>query len=51
MQLLRSNDNAVSRSAIDILWHDPAQLQRALDALIAEGLVDPISDEAFALPS
>ena len=32
------------------VWADPAQLARALDGLVADGLVDPLPDGRYALP-
>jgi A/G-specific adenine glycosylase len=34
-----------------VVWHEPRQRQRALDALVTDGLVDPLPDGRFALPS
>jgi A/G-specific adenine glycosylase len=51
MDVLRGADAPVPGSALDISWPDPAQRARALDALIADGLVDPLPDGRFALPS
>ena len=31
-------------------WAGQAQLERALDGLVADGLVDPLPDGRFALP-
>ena len=40
----------VARRALDIVWNDPVQRDRALDALIVDGLIDPLPDGRFALP-
>jgi A/G-specific adenine glycosylase len=40
----------VSRSDFDAVWVGPAQLARALDGLVADGLVDPLPDGRYALP-
>ena len=37
-------------AAFDPLWAAPAQLARALDGLVADGLVDPLPDGRYALP-
>ena len=34
----------------DAVWADQAQLDRALDGLVADGLVDPLPDGRYALP-
>ena len=40
-----------TRTALDLVWPDPVQRERALDSLVADGLVDPLPDGRFALPS
>jgi hypothetical protein len=40
----------VSRADFDAVWAGQAQLARALDGLVADGLVDPLPDGRFALP-
>lgn len=39
-----------TRVALDALWPNPIQVARALDSLVADGLVDPVTDATFALP-
>jgi A/G-specific adenine glycosylase len=48
--LLRESPAPVPASAFDLVWPDNAQRARALDGLVADGLVDPLSDGTFALP-
>jgi A/G-specific adenine glycosylase len=48
--LLRDSRAPVERQAFDIVWPDNAQRARALDGLVADGLVDPLPDGTFALP-
>ncbi|MFY9929800.1 MAG: hypothetical protein WAK82_17490, partial [Streptosporangiaceae bacterium] len=50
MAVLRESGVPVGRSAFDAVWPSPAQLDRALDGLVADGLVDPLGDGRFALP-
>ena len=38
------------RAGFDAVWDGQAQLDRALDGLVADGLVDPLPDGRFALP-
>jgi A/G-specific adenine glycosylase len=33
------------------VWDEPVQRARALDGLVADGLVDPLPDGTYALPS
>ncbi len=50
LDVLRAAPGAVPPAALDIVWADPDQRARALDALIADGLVDPLPDGRYALP-
>ncbi len=50
LDVLRSAPGPVAASALDISWHDPGQRVRALDGLVADGLVDPLEDGRYALP-
>ncbi len=50
LALLRDSSTPVPRAAFDRVWHDQAQLARALDGLISDGLVDPVADGSYALP-
>jgi len=51
LAVLRDSGTPVPRTAFDAVWPDPAQLARALDTLIYDGLVDPLPDHTFALPA
>jgi A/G-specific adenine glycosylase len=50
LAVLRDSGIPVSRADFDAVWPGQAQLARALDGLIADGLVDPLPDGRFALP-
>ena len=50
LAVLRDSGLPVSRADFDAAWPGQAQLARALDGLIADGLVDPLPDGRFALP-
>ena len=50
LAVLRDSGVPVGRADFDAVWPGPAQLARALDGLIADGLVDPLPDGRFALP-
>jgi A/G-specific adenine glycosylase len=50
LAVLRDSRAPVSRDDFDAVWPGPAQLARALDGLIADGLVDPLPDGRYALP-
>lgn len=51
LDVLRAATEPVGKAALDVVWSDHAQRERALDALIADGLVDPLPDGQYALPS
>ncbi len=51
MAVLRTAHEPVPRAQLDLVWPDAIQRQRALDSLVADGLVDPVHDEHFSLPT
>lgn len=50
LELLRDAHGPVGKTAIDLVWDRPEQRERALDGLVADGLVEPVGLEEFALP-
>ena len=50
LDVLREGDGAVERAALEKVWSEPVQRERALDSLVADGLVEPLTDGTFALP-
>lgn len=50
LAVLRQSEGPVEKPALDIVWADAMQRERALDTLIADGLVDPLDDGRYALP-
>lgn len=48
--MARLHDGPARRTELDVLWNDPDQAARALDSLVADGLVDPYASDEFALP-
>ena len=50
LAVLRGASDPVHRADFNAVWADQAQLERALDGLVADGLVDPLPDGRFALP-
>jgi A/G-specific adenine glycosylase len=50
LAVLRTADGAVPGARLDAAWPEPRQRSRALDSLVADGLVDPLPDGRFALP-
>ncbi|GAA1760034.1 MULTISPECIES: A/G-specific adenine glycosylase [Streptomonospora] len=51
LAVLRESPAPVPKSALDVVWQEPVQRERALDALVADGLVDPLDDGTYALPN
>jgi A/G-specific adenine glycosylase len=50
LALLRDSHAPASRADFDAVWADQGQLARALDGLVADGLVDPLPGGRYALP-
>lgn len=50
MAVLRDATGPVPKARLDLVWPEAAQRERALDALIAEGLIDPVTEGMFTLP-
>jgi A/G-specific adenine glycosylase len=50
LAVLRESGTPVARPGLDAVWTDRPQLERALDGLVADGLVDPLPDGRYALP-
>jgi A/G-specific adenine glycosylase len=51
LAVLRDSDAPVSADVLDHVWDEPVQRARALDGLVADGLVDPLPDGTYALPT
>jgi A/G-specific adenine glycosylase len=50
MDVLRDADGPVWRVDCEGVWHDAEQRERALAALVADGLIEPLADGRLALP-
>ena len=50
LAVLRDCEGPVPGSQLEAAWADQLQRSRALDGLVADGLVDPLPDGRFALP-
>ena len=50
LAVLRDCAGPVPGSQLEAAWADQLQRHRALDGLVADGLVDPLPDGRFALP-
>jgi A/G-specific adenine glycosylase len=51
LAVLRDSDGPVPPQRLSEVWDEPVQRARALDGLVADGLVDPLPDGSYALPS
>jgi A/G-specific adenine glycosylase len=51
LAVLRDSREPVPQSRLDAVWPDHVQRARALDGLVADGLVDPLPDGRYALPA
>jgi A/G-specific adenine glycosylase len=51
LAVLRDSAQAVAADVLAQVWDDPVQRARALDGLVADGLVDPLPDGTYALPT
>ena len=50
LAVLRERDGAVPHDDLRQVWDDEVQRERCLDSLVADGLVDLVGDDSFALP-
>jgi A/G-specific adenine glycosylase len=51
LAVLREAEGPVDAAALAATWQEPVQRSRALSGLIEDGLVDPLPDGRYALPS
>lgn len=51
LAVLRDSPDPVDAALLAQVWDEPVQRARALDTLIADGLIDPLPDGHYALPS
>jgi A/G-specific adenine glycosylase len=51
LAVLRHSSGPVERSALEEVWADTLQRERALATLIEDGLIDPLPADRYALPS
>lgn len=50
LAVLREAVAPVGQSALDAVWDEPVQRARALDGLVADGLVEPLAGGQYRLP-
>jgi A/G-specific adenine glycosylase len=51
LDVLRGAADPVGKVALDLVWPDAAQRERALAGLVVDGLIDSLPDGRFALPN
>ncbi|MFI9206141.1 A/G-specific adenine glycosylase [Streptomyces sp. NPDC053048] len=50
LAVLREAVAPVPQASLDAVWHEPVQRARALDGLVADGLVEPLPGGMYRLP-
>ncbi len=50
LAVLRATHSTVPQAALDAVWPDAVQRARALDGLVADGLVEPVAPGVYRLP-
>nr|WP_245774785.1 A/G-specific adenine glycosylase [Nonomuraea wenchangensis] len=50
LAVLRAAHGPVPKAALDVVWDDAVQRERALDGLIADGLAEALDDDTYRLP-
>ena len=50
LAILREASGPVDKAQLDLVWPEPIQRERALDGLVADGLVEPVGIDSFGLP-
>ncbi len=50
LAVLREAHVPVPQTALDRVWDEPVQRGRALDGLVADGLVEPLPGGLYRLP-
>lgn len=51
MAVLRDADGPVNKTTLDVVWPRAGQRERALDSLVADGLVHVLPDSHYQLPT
>jgi A/G-specific adenine glycosylase len=51
LAVLREGPDVVAKSALDLVWDDSVQRERALAGLLEDGLVEAVSRDAYRLPA
>ncbi|HEX3899935.1 MAG TPA: A/G-specific adenine glycosylase [Mycobacteriales bacterium] len=51
LAVLRDAPDLVAKPELDVVWDDEVQRERSLSGLIEDGLVEPVGDDHFRLPT
>ncbi len=51
LAVLRETDGPVERAALEAVWDEPVQRERALDGLVSDGLAEPVAEGVYRLPA
>lgn len=51
LAVLRDAEGPVGRRELEAVWDEPVQRARALDGLVADGLVEPVAQGVYRLPA
>jgi len=51
LAVLRTAHGPVRKAELDACWPEQVQRERALDGLVADGLVDPVGNNSYRLPA
>ncbi len=51
LAVLRESAGVVAKPALDLVWEDETQRERSLAGLVADGLVEPVGDGQYRLPT
>ncbi|GII63703.1 adenine glycosylase [Sphaerisporangium krabiense] len=51
LAVLRDAHGPVPKAALDAVWDDAVQRERALDGLVTDGLAEPLPDDTYRLPA
>lgn len=51
LAVLREAPDLVAKPTLDVVWDDEVQRERSLSGLIEDGLVEPVGDQHFRLPT
>jgi A/G-specific adenine glycosylase len=51
LAVLRESVDLIPKAALDVVWDDTPQRERSLAGLVEDGLVEPVGDGYYRLPT